>query len=69
MSDLDATIRRLRALPRAEQDAIAARIDQLLDGEDLLTPEQWAEIEARLDSNEGFSTHEQVKSALRDRFS
>jgi hypothetical protein len=62
MSNLDATIARLRALPKADQEALAAQIDQLLDrgGEDLLTPEQWAEIEARLDSDEGFTPHEDV---------
>jgi hypothetical protein len=35
---------------------------------DLLTPEQWAEIEARLDSSEGFTPHADVKRAFRDRF-
>jgi hypothetical protein len=69
MSNLDATIVRLKALPKAEQDAIAAQIDQLLDAgaEDLLLPEQWAEIEARLDSSEGFTPHADVVRAFRDR--
>lgn len=68
MSDLDATIRRLRALPEAEQQSVAAQIDQILDADDLLTPEQWAAIEARLDVNEGFSAHADVKRAFGDRF-
>ncbi|HVV33807.1 MAG TPA: hypothetical protein VHC73_11325 [Vitreimonas sp.] len=69
MSNLDATIARLKALPRAEQDAVAAQIDQLLDSgaEDLLSAEQWAEIEARLDSGEGFTPHADVVRAFRDR--
>jgi hypothetical protein len=68
MSNLDATIARLRALPKAEQEALAAQIDQLLDqgAEDLLTPEQWAEIEARLDSDEGFTPHEDVVRDFRN---
>jgi hypothetical protein len=66
MSDLDATIKRLRALPAEEQDGVAAQIDLILDQDDeLLTPQQWAEIEARLDSDEGFSSHECVVDAFR----
>lgn len=70
MSNLDATIARLRALPKADQEALAAQIDQLLDSgaEDLLTPEQWAEIEARLDSGEGFTPHEDVVRDFRNQF-
>lgn len=69
MSNLDATIARLKALPKAQQDALAAQIDQLLDSaaDDLLTPEQWAAIEARLDSDEGFTAHEEVVRAFRER--
>ena len=70
MSNLDATIARLRALPKPQQDALAAQIDLMLDegGEDVLTPEQWAEIEARLDRPEGFTPHEDVVRSFRDRF-
>jgi hypothetical protein len=70
MSNLDATIARLKALPQAEQEAVAAQIDLLLDqaGEDLLTPEQWAEIEARLDSGEGLTPHEDVVRDFRNTF-
>lgn len=51
MAKLDATIARLKALPKTEQEGVAAQIDLLLDQgpEDLLTPEQWADS-ARLDS-------------------
>lgn len=70
MSDLDATIARLRALSKAEQEAMAVQINQLLDqgAADLLTPEQWAEIEARLDASENFSPHSDVIRDFRDRF-
>ena len=70
MTKLDATIDRLRALPKPEQDALAAQIDLLLDkgSDDLLTPEQWAEIEARLDSQEGFTPHADVMKSFQDRF-
>lgn len=70
MSNLDATIARLRALPKQQQEAVAAQIDILLDegAEDLLTPEQWAEIEARLDRPGSFTPHEDVARSFRDRF-
>lgn len=67
MANLDATIARLRALPKREQEALAAQIDLLLDGDDLLTPEQWAAIEARLDSGESLTPHEEVVKAFRAR--
>lgn len=70
MSDLDATIARLKTLPKADQDAIAAQIDLMLDqgAEELLTPEQWAQIEARLDSGEGLTPHEDVVREFRNKF-
>lgn len=67
MANLDATIARLRALPQADQDALAAQIDLLLEAKDLLTPEQWAEIEARLDAGEVLTPHEDVVRAFRQR--
>ncbi len=69
MANLDATIARLRALPKDEQEALAAQIDLLLDeaGEDLLSPEQWAEIETRLDSGEAMTPHADVVRDFRDR--
>lgn len=68
MANLDATIARLKALPKAEQEAVAAQIDQILDhgSEDLLSPEQWAVIEARLDSGEGLTPHEDVVRDFRN---
>lgn len=68
MANLDATIARMRALSKAEQEALAAQIDLVLDqGSDLLTPEQWATIEARLDSGEGLTPHQDVVRAFRSR--
>ena len=69
MANLDATIARLRALPKDHQEALAAQIDLLLEeaSDDLLTPKQWAEIEARLDSGEALTPHEEVVRAFRDR--
>jgi hypothetical protein len=70
MSNLDATIARLRSLPKQQQEAFAAQIDLMLTegAEELLTAEQWAEIEARLDRPENFTPHENVIRAFRDRF-
>lgn len=70
MSNLDATIERLRALPDSEKDLVAAQIDMLLDGgaDDLLTDEEWAEIEARLDSEEANIPHDDVMREARERF-
>ncbi len=70
MTKLEAAIERLRALPQAVQDSVAAQIDLLLDqnAEDALTDEQWAEIEARLDADEGFTPHDEIASAFRQRF-
>lgn len=67
MSRLEETIERLRALPDSDKDGVAAQIDLLLDADDLLSPEQWAEIEARLDQNEATTPHEEVVRAFKDR--
>ncbi len=69
MANLDATIERIRALPKEEQEAPAAQIDLILDQgvESLLTDEQWAEIVARLDSDEGFTAHDEVRRAFQYR--
>lgn len=61
---LDEAITRLRKLPdEQQQQAAALLLDFLENGEDDydLTPEQWAEIERRLDSNEEFATDEEVR--------
>lgn len=70
MANLDATIARLRALPEEEREIVAAQIDLLLDdaSEEILTAEQWAEIEARLNDDEKLTPHEDVVKAVRDRF-
>jgi hypothetical protein len=51
---LDEAISRLRELSEEQQQAAAALILDFLDHgrEDLLTPEQWAEVERRLDEEE-----------------
>ena len=69
MANLDAAIARLKALPKGEQEALAAQIDLMLDqgGADSLTPEQWTEIEARLESSEGFTPHADVARDFRNR--
>ena len=68
MANLDATIARLRALPAKDQEALAAQIDLLLEesAEDLISAEQWAEIEARLDSGEAMTPHDEVVRAFRN---
>ena len=68
MANLDVTIARLRALSAAEQEAFAAQIDFLLGeaGEDFLSAEQWAEIEARLDSGEAMTPHDEVVRSFRN---
>ena len=69
MANLDATIARLKALPKADQEALAAQIDLMLgEGlEDLLSPQQWAEIEARLDGGEALTSHEDVVRDFRSK--
>ncbi len=67
MANLNTTIARLRALSKREQEALAAQIDLLLDGGDLLAPGQWAAVEARLDSSQGLTPHEEVVKAFRAR--
>jgi hypothetical protein len=70
MSNLDATIDRLRALPESQKDAIAAQIDLLLDqdAEDLLSDAEWAEIEARLDAEDATIPHAEVVTRFNARF-
>ena len=69
MTIFDETMERLRALPEERKPEIAAQIALLLDddGEDLLTPEQWEEIEARLDSETNFTPHAEVVRDYRRR--
>jgi len=40
-----------------------------MEEDDALTPEQWAEIEKRLDADEEMTPHEEVARQLRERFS
>jgi hypothetical protein len=72
MTQLERTIERLQALPEERQNALAAHIETLLDAEaddDLLTPEDWAEIERRLDAETADIAHEDVVAAFEARVS
>jgi hypothetical protein len=70
MTRLDAAIDRLRALPEAEQEMLAAEIEALLaEPASMLTPEQWAEVEVELDSDDNIRlTHNEVMLRMRTRF-
>lgn len=67
---IDAAIDRIRALPEAEQDMIAAEIELLLaEPASMLTMEQWAEVEVELDSDDGMRlSHNDVMLRMRARF-
>ena len=70
MTRLDAAIDRLRALPEAEQEMLAAEIEALLsEPASMLTPDQWADVETELDSDDGVRlTHNEVMLRMRTRF-
>jgi len=70
MTRMEAAIERLKALPEAEQEMIAAEIEALLsEPASTLTPEQWAEVEVELDSDDGVRlTHNEVMLRMRARF-
>ncbi len=67
---IDAAIDRLRALPEAEQEMIAAEIELLLaEPASMLTMEQWSEVEAELDNDDGVRlSHNDVMLRMRARF-
>lgn len=67
---IDAVIDRLRALPEAEQEMIAAEIELLLaEPASMLTMEQWSEVEAELDNDDGVRlSHNDVMLRMRARF-
>jgi hypothetical protein len=70
MTRMEAAIERLQALPEAEQEMIAAEIEALLsEPASMLTPEQWAEVEIELDSDDGVRlSHNDVMLRMRARF-
>ncbi len=70
MTKMEAAIERLQALPEAEQEMIAAEIEALLsEPASMLTPEQWAGVEAELDSDDGVRLlHNDVMLRMRARF-
>jgi hypothetical protein len=67
---IEAAIDRLRALPEAEQEMLAAEIELLLsEPASMLTMEQWGEVEAELDSDDGIRlSHNDVMLRMRTRF-
>ncbi len=67
---IEAAIDRLRALPEAEQDMLAAEIELLLsEPASMLTMEQWGEVEAELDNDDGIRlSHNDVMLRMRARF-
>ena len=67
---IEAAIDRLRALPEAEQEMLAAEIELLLsEPASMLTMEQWSEVEAELDNDDGVRlSHNDVMLRMRARF-
>ena len=67
---IEAAIDRLRALPEAEQEMLAAEIELLLsEPASMLTMEQWSEVEAELDNDDGIRlSHNDVMLRMRARF-
>ena len=67
---IEAAIDRLRALPEAEQEMLAAEIELLLsEPASMLTMEQWGEVEAELDNDDGIRlSHNDVMLRMRARF-
>jgi hypothetical protein len=70
MSRIEAAIDRLRALPEAEQDMLAAEIEGLLsEPTSMLLPGQWLEVERDLDADAGVRlSHNDVMARMRARF-
>ena len=67
---IEAVIDRLRLLPEAEQEMLAAEVEALLmEPASLLMPAQWREVEVELDSDDGVRlSHAEVMSRMRKRF-
>jgi len=70
MSRIEDAIERLRALPEAEQEMLAAEIEGLLaEPASMLTPAQWIEVEREIDSDDGVRlSHAEVMGRMRVRF-
>jgi hypothetical protein len=65
MTKLDLALARIARLPPDRQEAIAIELGYLLDGEEsgesLLTDDQWAEVQRRLDDpSDPLLSHEEV---------
>jgi hypothetical protein len=70
MSRIEDAIERLRALPEAEQEMLAAEIEGLLaEPASTLTSAQWIEVEHEIDSDDGVRlSHSEVMGRMRVRF-
>jgi hypothetical protein len=70
MSRIEDAIERLRALPEAEQEMLAAEIEGLLaEPASMLTTAQWSEVEHEIDSDDGVRlSHSDVMGRMRIRF-
>ncbi len=69
-SRIEAVIDRLRALPETEQEMLAGEIEDLLmEPASLLTVEQWREVEAEIDTDDGVRLpHNDVLGRMRVKF-
>lgn len=67
---IEAVIDRLRVLPEADQDSLAGEIEALLtEPASLLTPAQWREVEAEIDTDDGARlSHADVMGRIRQQF-
>jgi hypothetical protein len=72
MTILDHVLARLSKLPAERQEALALQLELLIDdeenGESLLTDEQWADVEARLNEPDETIPHEEVVAYFRDKY-
>lgn len=65
MTKLDLVIERIRQLPQAQQDAIAAdlefAVEDFIDPESRLTDEQWADLRRRMAEPQGeYIAHDEI---------
>ena len=67
MSRLDAVLARIRTLPPHDQEAVASRIEEYLEGP-RLTAEQWAEVQLELDDPSERLAFDEAMARLRREF-
>lgn len=72
MTKLDRVLERVRALPEAEQDALAAELEAWLGGAAIavsLTPEQEEELSRRLaDRSKTYVSHDEVAAQFEKKY-